>query len=95
MNHDLNSDEPIAGFLSTYGDALKRLAINDSGFVFDPMSGQSFSVNGSGLDLLRLMQKQGGIEQLKQAVLDEYDVSETVLERDLLEFSDQLRQYLR
>lgn len=95
MNHENNSSGPLSGFLNSYGDALKRLAINDSGFVFDPMSGQSFSVNACGLELLKLMQKQGDMEQLKQTIFAEYDVSETVLERDLLEFSDQLRHYLR
>ena len=95
MNNENKMESPLAGFLTAYSDAVKRLAINDSGFVFDPMSGQSFSVNACGLELLRLMQKQTDIEKLKRAVFESFDVSEAVLERDLLEFSDQLRLYLR
>ena len=39
-------------------DALTRLsdlAISDSGFVFDPYTGASFSVNLTGLTLLRAL----------------------------------------
>ena len=35
---------------------FQRLASSESGFVFDPVSGQSYTVNETGLALLRLLQ---------------------------------------
>jgi hypothetical protein len=37
--------------------ALKALAVSDSGFVFDPRTGHSYSLNRTGLALLRAMQE--------------------------------------
>ena len=42
-------------------DVLKRLALSDSGFVFDPVSGNSFTVNGSGLAILRRPPQESGL----------------------------------
>ena len=41
-------------------DVLRRLALSDSGFVFDPLSGASFTVNASGLALIRILQEGHG-----------------------------------
>lgn len=95
MNTQPHSEHPLDSFLSIYSDSLKRLALNDSGFVFDPMSGQSFTVNPCGLDLLKLMQKQADVTLIEQQILQEFAVSADVLERDFLEFSEQLRRYLK
>ena len=89
------AEQPLDNFLSLYGDSLKRLALNDSGFVFDPMSGHSFTVNPSGLELLKLMQKQKDIELIKHQILHDFDVSTETLERDFVEFSEQLKRYLK
>lgn len=88
-------EHPLNTFLSLYGDSLKRLALNDSGFVFDPMTGQSFTVNPSGLELLKLMQKHKDVELINHQILREFDISVEALERDFLEFSEQLRRYLK
>ncbi|MDD5228114.1 MAG: PqqD family protein [Methylococcales bacterium] len=76
-------------------DSLKRLVLNDSGFVFDPMMGHSFTVNPSGLALLKLMQKQKDIELIKHQILHDFDVSTETLERDVVEFNEQLKRYLK
>ena len=51
-------------------EALRRLAMNDSGFVFDPVNGDSFTVNSCGLTVLRLL-KDG---QSLSDVLDDVGV---------------------
>lgn len=65
---------------------IHRLALSESGFVFDPVSGQSFTVNESGLDILRKYQKNADIQQTLKDLLKEYDASEQTLERDLDDF---------
>ena len=76
-------------------EILRRLALSGSGFVFDPVSGNSFTVNETGLALLRLLQHETGLPALLAALAEGYDVAPAVAERDLIEFSGSLRQYLK
>lgn len=73
---------------------LRRLALSESGFVFDPVSGNSFTVNETGLALLRLLQRETDLPTLVDALAEDYEVAQAVAERDLIEFSSSLRQYL-
>ena len=73
---------------------LQRLAISESGFVFDPVSGHNFTVNETGLDILRLLQKDNQLEPLLEKLSKEYDASTLMLERDVLEFAGLLRDYV-
>ena len=45
-------------------DILMRLALSDSGFVFDPVTGNSFTVNGSALSILRLLQRESALDRV-------------------------------
>ena len=75
-------------------ETLKRLAISESGFVFDPASGHHFTLNETGLELLRLLQKNNDLETLLQQLSEKYDASKRTLERDVLEFTGLLRDYV-
>jgi len=74
--------------------SLERLAVSESGFVFDPVSGHSFTVNETGLSILRALQQDRHLDALRAGLLEEFDVDETTLERDLLEFLGSLRGQL-
>ena len=73
-------------------DVLKRLAVSESGFIFDPASGHHFTVNDTGLALLRLMQKEQRLDQILGVLRAEYDADPRVIERDVLEFVSALRE---
>jgi hypothetical protein len=75
-------------------DVLRRLAISESGFVFDPASGDSFTVNDTGLAILRALQQDSDPRHVAERLLNEHAVSPRELERDLLEFFGSLREYL-
>lgn len=74
--------------------SLERLAVSESGFVFDPVSGHSFTVNETGLSILRALQQDRRLDTLRAGLLEEFDIDETTLERDLLEFLGSLRDQL-
>lgn len=74
--------------------ALERLAISESGFVFDPVSGHSFTVNETGLEILRALQKDRRLGALQERLVAAYDVDRVTLDRDLLEFVGSLRDQL-
>lgn len=74
--------------------SLRRLAISESGFVFDPMSGHHFTVNETGLEILRYLQKDQDIAGLLASLAQEYCVGTRELERDVLEFAGMLRKFV-
>jgi fructose-1,6-bisphosphatase/inositol monophosphatase family enzyme len=74
---------------------LQRLAINDSGFVFDPVTGQSFTANESGAALLHLMMHNKSVPDIINQLTDQWNISPQQAERDLLEFSAELRKVLQ
>ena len=75
-------------------ESLQRLAISESGFVFDPESGHHFTVNETGKLLLRRLQGGNDLTKLLDELLEEYAVSRNDLERDILEFAAVLRDFI-
>lgn len=74
--------------------AVRRLAVSESGFVFDPVSGHSFTVNETGLAILRLLQQDTRIDDVRAELGARFDVDGELLERDLVEFLGSLRELL-
>lgn len=54
---------------------LKQLAMNDNGFIFDPSSGYSYTTNETGLAILKMLAAGLGKEDIRSAMLEEYEVS--------------------
>ena len=75
-------------------ESLRRLAISESGFVFDPMSGHHFTVNETGLEILRHLQKDEDLSELLSFLEQEYSAGTRELERDVLEFAGMLRKFV-
>lgn len=75
-------------------EVLNRLAISENGFVFDPSSGNSFTINPTGLFIINQLKNESDTEKLMAQLLEEYDVTPKNLERDILEFSSSLREWL-
>ena len=47
--------------------------MSDTGFVFDPYSGHTFTVNPSGLTILRALKQGASMEEAVQQVQDEFE----------------------
>lgn len=75
-------------------EVLKRLAISESGFIFDPASGDSFTANPSALAIIRLAQAETDPQKIAAQLAEEFDVSITQAEREVVEFASVLRQSL-
>lgn len=69
----------------------KNLAISDSGFLFNPTNGDSFSMNAVATDMISLLKEGKSHDQIKQVILDKYEVEKSALERDFDEFMMELR----
>ena len=71
----------------------KNVAVSDSGFVFNPTTGESFSVNPIGNEIIELLKAGKTIDQISQNILDNYNTEMDVLEKDIYEFFELLKQY--
>lgn len=75
------------------GAQLKHLAISGSGFVFDPTTGQSFTVNETGVELLRLFQQETNVGVIVEKQHKKYNGDSREIERDILEFASSLNRH--
>ena len=69
----------------------KNLAVSESGFIFNPGTGDSFSVNPIGAEVISMLKEDKSPEQIKTALLDKYDVESTLLEKDIDDFLTQIK----
>ncbi|WP_456457212.1 HPr-rel-A system PqqD family peptide chaperone [Thermovibrio sp.] len=70
---------------------IERLAISKDGFIFDPATGNSYTVNSTGLFILNLLREGKSEEEIVDALVENFDVSQDEAKRDLLDFLEQLR----
>ena len=70
---------------------IKDLAVSETGFVFDPYSGATFSLNASALCLLRGLKEGLDREELLDRLEELFDVTDADLSRDIDEFLELLR----
>jgi hypothetical protein len=71
----------------------KNIAISDEGFLFNPTTGDSFSTNSIGADIVLLMKKDVLLSEVVDTICAKYDVDKTLFERDLEEYMLQLKDY--
>lgn len=71
----------------------KNIATSDEGFIFNPSTGDSFSTNAIGAEIILLMKKDIPNNEVVGAICDKYDVDKSLFERDLEEFTLQLKDY--
>lgn len=71
---------------------LKDLALSDTGFVFDPYTGATFTTNATGLAILSGLREGLGRPALLTRLRERFDVHGD-LETDLGEFVQLLRQH--
>jgi hypothetical protein len=73
----------------------RRLALSESGFVFDPVSGQSFTVNEAGLAVLRLAQVEEDVAKLLSKLAEQFDATAEEIKRDALDFAERLKDFIK
>ena len=73
-------------------ERLKTLAISDSGFVFDPVTGHSFTTNSVGIDIIKLLKSGADPVDVADSIMQDYEVIADDAERDVGEFVDMLKK---
>ncbi|NTW33132.1 MAG: PqqD family protein [Bacteroidetes bacterium] len=72
----------------------KNIALSDSGFIFNPSTGESFSVNPIGVEIINLLKEGKEKDEVKEAILEKYQTDEATFERDYYDFVNNLNHYL-
>ena len=71
----------------------KNIAISDSGFIFNPSSGDSFSANPIGLEIIRILKEGKSKEVILQELEEKYSVDSSTLEKDVNDFLQMLSMH--
>ena len=69
----------------------KNIATSESGFIFNPSTGDSFSSNPIAAEILLQLKDGSSVQQVKNLILEKYDVEPNQLEKDWDDFAAQLR----
>lgn len=71
----------------------RNIAISDSGYVFDPSVGESYTLNPIGLEIVNMLRKNKNDQEIKDVILGRYDVDESTFERYYIDFIGMLKNY--
>ncbi len=71
----------------------KNIAISDSGFIFNPSTGDSFSTNQVGMEIIRLLKDNKSKEEVISGVVSKFNVDEATVEKDLSDFTLMLNNF--
>lgn len=71
----------------------KNIAISDTGYVFDPSIGESYTLNPIGLEIVELLKANKTDNEIKSIILERYDVDEATFERYYIDFTGMLKNY--
>jgi PqqD family protein of HPr-rel-A system len=71
----------------------KNIATSEAGLIFNPGSGDSFSVNNTGAEILAMLRETKSPEEIIIYLCSRYDVEKNQLEKDMDDFVLQLNDY--
>lgn len=71
----------------------KNVAISDSGFIFNPDTGESFTANPMGLEILDMLKEGLDFEEIRKRIVSRYKSDEDTVEKDYLDFINMLEQH--
>ncbi|HBS85754.1 MAG: hypothetical protein A2W91_13370 [Bacteroidetes bacterium GWF2_38_335] len=71
----------------------KNIAVSENGFVFDPTTGDSYSLNEIGTEFLNLMKAGKSKEKIQKEIMNKYDVDEITFEKSFHDFIKMLATY--
>lgn len=71
----------------------KNIAVSETGFVFDPGTGDSFHLNASGQEILDMIKEGKNKEQIVELITTRYDVSPNAFEQYYYDFISMLKHF--
>ena len=72
---------------------LSKLAINSEGFIFDPTTGDSFTVNPTGLFIINSLRDGKNTEEIATTLSKVFDDTPEEISKDISDFITHLNTY--
>ncbi len=83
----------MASSIQTQRNLKDEITLTPNGFLFDHVTGLTYTVNGTGgLILKHFMEGKSAATTIK-AMTENFDVSESLAQKDLEEFLEQVRSF--
>ena len=70
----------------------KNIATSAEGFLFNPTTGDSFSTNTIGAEIINLLKQDKSSREITEEICVNYDVDKILFERDLEDFTLLLKE---
>ncbi len=70
-----------------------NIAVSDSGFLFDPTTGDSYTLNETGKVILEMLKEGKSEKEIISEFTEKYDVDEGTFEQNLYDFLRMLSHY--
>ena len=64
----------------------KNVAVSEAGLLFNPVTGESFSVNPIGVEILKLIREDKPVDQIGNVILEKYNTEKATFEKDYHDF---------
>jgi hypothetical protein len=71
----------------------KNIAISETGLLFNPITGESFTVNPIGVEVLNLMKEDKSSGEISRIILEKYSTDPLTFEKDYQDFMGMLQHY--
>lgn len=71
----------------------KNIAVSEAGLLFNPVTGESFSVNPIGVEILNLIREEKSPAQISEAILVKYSTDQVTFEKDYHDFINILEHH--
>lgn len=71
----------------------KNIAISDTGFIFNPTTGDSYSINQVGREILAYLGEDKSKDEIVSLMTSEYDIDAPSFEKYFFDFLSMLRQF--
>ena len=71
----------------------KNIATSEEGFIYNPGTGDSFSTNPIGTDIISMLKEEKTAQEVIKIIRGKYDVDQQLFEKDLDDFVSQLKDF--
>lgn len=71
----------------------KNIATSEDGFIFNPGTGDSFSTNSIGTDIISMLKDEKTIQFINDNICAKYDADQNQFEKDLDDYLAQLKDF--
>lgn len=68
-----------------------NIAVSDSGFLFDPTTGDSYSLNQVGLEFFRMMKEGKNKKEIQKTIIKKYEIDDATFDKSYFDFENMLR----